>query len=92
MREKSFQVFLNEYIANGVMVSGTHIEPRIVYALNETTFLVMYSSEILTEEIGSAIEKIDKWLGKPVVITCDEVAAVQLPQVIECAYHARGVA
>ena len=48
---------------------GTHVEPRSVYALNETIFVVAYSSEILAEEIGSAIEKINKWLGKPVVIT-----------------------
>ena len=37
----------------------------------------------MAEENGSAIEKIDEWLGKPVVITCDEVTPVQLPQVIE---------
>ena len=42
-----------------------------------------YSSGILADEIGSAIEKIDEWLGKPVVITCDEVTIAQLPQVIE---------
>ena len=46
-----------------------------------------YSSGILAEEIGSAIEKIDEWLGKPVVITCDEVTTAQLPQVIDCAHH-----
>ena len=46
-----------------------------------------YSSGILAKEIGSAIEKIDEWLGKPVVITCDEVTTAQLLQVIECAYH-----
>ena len=54
-----------------------------MYALNETTFLVTYSSGILAKEIGSAIEKIDEWLGKPMVIMCDEVTPVQLPQVIE---------
>ena len=46
-----------------------------------------YSSGILTKEIGSAIEKIDEWLGKPVVITCDEVTTGQLPQVIKHACH-----
>ena len=46
-------------------------------------FIVTYTSGILAEEIGSAIEKINEWLGKPVVITCDEVTAVQLPQVIK---------
>ena len=38
----------------------------------------------MAEEIGVAIEKINNWLGKPVVITCDEVTAVQLPHVLEC--------
>ena len=75
----------------GVLIGGTHVEPRSVHALNETTFLVTYSSGILAEEIGSAIEKIDEWLGKPVVITCDEVTTAQLPQVIECACHIMGV-
>ena len=70
---------------------GTHIEPRSVYALNETTFLVTYSSGILAEEIGYAIEKIDERLGKPVVITCGEVTAVQLPQAIEHTYHTTGI-
>ena len=46
-----------------------------------------YSSGILAKETGSAIEKIDEWLGKPVVITCDEVTTSQLPQVIEHAHH-----
>ena len=50
-----------------------------------------YSSSILTEEFGSAIEKIDEWLGKPVAITCDEVTTAQLPQVIECSCHTMGV-
>ena len=56
-----------------------------------STFLVTYSSGILAEEIASAIEKIDEWLGKPVVITCDEVTTAQLPQVIEHACHTTGV-
>ena len=43
----------------------------------------MYSSGILVEEIWSAVERIDEWLGKPVVITCDEMTAMQLPQVVE---------
>ena len=83
--------FRNEDIAKGVLVSGTHIEPRSVYALNETTFLVTYSSEILAEYIGSSIDKVDGWLGKLVVITCDEVTATQLSQVLECACHTTGV-
>ena len=72
-------VFRNEDIVKGVLVSGTHVKPRSVHALNETTFPVTYSSGILAEEIGSAIEKIDEWLGKPVVVTCGEVTAMQLP-------------
>ena len=71
-------VFRNEEIAKGVLVSGT-------------TFLVTYSSGILAEEIGSAIEKIDECLGKPVVIMHDEVAAIQLPQVIKHAHCTMGV-
>ena len=77
----------NEDVAQGVLMSWTHIEPRSLHTLNETTFLVTYSSGILGKEIGTAIEKIEKWLGKSVVITCDEVTTAQLPQVIECAHH-----
>ena len=58
------------------------MEPRSVHVLNETTFLVTYSSDILAEEIGTAIKKIHEWLDKPLVITCDEVTTAQLPQVI----------
>ena len=76
----------NEDVAQGILMSWTHVEPRSVCALNETTFLVTYPSSILAKEIGTAIEKIEKWLGKPVVITCDEVTT-QLPQVIEHAHH-----
>ena len=68
-----------------------HIEPQSVQALNETTFLATYASGILDEEIGAAVEKIENWLGKAVVITCDEVTNNQLSQVIECAQHTTGV-
>ena len=78
-------------LPKGILVSGAHVKPRSVHALNETTFLVTYPSEILAADIGFAIEKINKWLGKPVVITCGEVTAVQLPQVIEHACHTTGV-
>ena len=47
------------------------------------TFLVTYSLGVLADDTDSAIDEIDKWLGKPVVITCNEVTAVQLPQVLE---------
>ena len=50
-----------------------------------------YSSQILAADIGSAIEKINEWLGKPMIITCDEVATVQLPYVIGHACHTTGV-
>ena len=69
----------------------THVEPRGVQTLNENTFLVTYSSGILPYEIASAIEKIDEWLGKPVVITCDEVTTAQLLEVIECMCCTMGV-
>ena len=84
-------IFRNEDIVKGVLVSRTHVRPRSVHALNETTSLVTYSSGILAEDIGSTIEEINEWLGKPVVITCDEVTAAQLPQVIEHACHTTGV-
>ena len=83
--------FQNEDISKGVLIGGTHVESRSVHALNETTFLVTYSLGILAEEIGSAIEKINEWLSKPVLITCDEATAVQLLQVTECAHHTTGV-
>ena len=62
-----------------------HIECKNIQALNETTFLATYAVGILAEEIGAAIEKIENWLGKPVVITCNEVTTAQLPHVLECA-------
>ena len=61
------------------------MEPKRLQALNETTFLAAFAAGILAEEIGITIEKIDNWLGKPVVITCNEVTSVQLPHVIKCA-------
>ena len=78
-KEILLDVFRNEDIAKGVLIGWTHVDPRSVHALNETTFLVTYSSGILAEEIGSAIEKIDERLGRPVVIKCDKVSAIQLP-------------
>ena len=72
-------------------MSSTHVEPRCVQALNETTFLVTYASGIFADKIGSAVGKIEDCLGKPVVITCEEVITTQLPQVIECAPHTTGV-
>ena len=37
----------------------------------------------MAEEIRITIEKINNWLGKPVVITCNEVTTVQLPHVLK---------
>ena len=73
----------SEDVTKGVLMSWTHVEPRDVHALNETIFLVTYSSGILADDTGSAIEKIDELLGKPVVITCDEVTTAQLPNIME---------
>ena len=84
-------VFRNEDIVKGVLIGATHMEPKSMYALNETKFLVTYSLGILADEISSTIEKIDKWLGKPVAVTCNEVTAAQLPQVLEQACHTNGV-
>ena len=52
------------------------MEPKRLQALNETTFLATFVVGILAEEISVAIEKIDNWLGKPIVITCNEVTVV----------------
>ena len=84
-------VLWNEDVMKGVLMSWTHVEPRNVHTLNETTFLVTYASGILADEIGSAIEKIGDWQGKPVVITCDEVTPAQLPGMIGHAQQIRGV-
>ena len=46
---------------------------------------------ILADDIGSAIEKIDKWLGKSVIITHDEVTAAQLPEGLEQEHQTTGV-
>ena len=83
-KEILLQVLCNEEVAKGVLMGWTHVEPKIVQALNEITFLARYAVGILAEEFGAAIEKIGNWLGKPVVITCDEVTMAQLPYVPEC--------
>ena len=89
-KEILLYVLCNEDVAKGVLMSWTDVEPRIVQALNETTFLATYSLGILADEIGPAVEKIDDWLGKPAFITCDEVTTTQLPQVIEHAWQTTG--
>ena len=79
------QALYNEEVAKGVLTGWMNMEPKRLQALNETTFLATFAVGILAEETGTAIEKIDNWLGKPVVITCNEVTMAQLPHVLECA-------
>ena len=62
LRDILLDVFRDEDITKGVLISATHVEPTSVYALNETTYLVTYSFGVLADDIGCAIEKIDKWL------------------------------
>ena len=77
------QALHNEEVTKGVITGWTNVVPKRLQALNETTFLATFASGILVEEMGVAIEKIDNWLGKPIVITCNEVTVVQLPHVLE---------
>ena len=77
-------------VAKGDLMGWTHVEPKNVQALNETTFLVTYAAGIMADETRAAIEKIENWLGKPVVITCNEVAMAQLPHVLECLHESLG--
>ena len=77
------QALHNEEVAKGVITEWTNVESKRLQALNETTFLATFAVHILAEEIGITIEKIDNWLGKPVVITCNEVTMVQLPHVLK---------
>ena len=83
-------VLYNEEVMKGVITGWTYVETKRLQALNETTFLATFAAGILAEEIGIAIEKINNWLGKPVVITCDEVTVVQLPHVLKHACHISG--
>ena len=82
-KEILLQALYNEEVTKGVLTRWTNVEPKRFQALNETTFLAIYAAGILAEEIGTAIEKIDNWLGKPVVITWDEVTMAQLPHVLD---------
>ena len=59
------------------------VEPKRLQTLNETTFLATFEVGILAEEIGTAIERIDNWLGEPIFITYDEVTMAQLSHVLE---------
>ena len=77
-------VLCNEEVTKGVLMGWTNVEPKSIQALKETTFLATYAAGILGEEIGTAIEKIDNWLGKQVIITCNQVTLAQLFHVFEC--------
>ena len=90
-REILLQVLHNGEVTKGVLMGWTNIEPKSMQALNETTFLACYAAGILAEEIGTAIEKISNWLGKPVVITCNEAILAQLPHVLEYVQYTVGV-
>ena len=90
-KETSPQALCNEEVIKGVLTGWMNVEPKRLQALNETTFLAIYTVGILAEEIGTAIEKIDNWLGKPVVITCNEVTMAQLPHVLDHVWHISGV-
>ena len=86
-KEILLQALHNEEVAKGVITGWTNVEPKRLQALNDTTFLAIFAVGILAEEIGVTIEKIDNWLHKPKVITCNEVTMVQLPHVLKCAQH-----
>ena len=90
-KEILLQALHNEEDMKGVLTGWMNVEPKRLQALNETTFLATYAVGILAEEIGIAIEKIDNWLGKPIVIMCNEVTTVQLPHVLESVQHINGV-
>ena len=77
------QALHNEEVMKGVLTGWMNVEPKRLQTLNETTFLATFAVGILAEEIGIAIERIDNWLGKPIVIMCDEVTTAQLPHVLK---------
>ena len=83
-KEILLQVLFIEEVTKGVLTRWMDVEPKRLQALNETTFLDIYAGGILAEEIGTAIEKIDNWLGKPGVITCNGITMAQLPHVLDC--------
>ena len=64
-KDNLLDIFRNQEIANGVLVSGTQVKPRSVYALNKTTFLVTYPSGEWSEDIGSAIKRLmNGWVNQ----------------------------
>ena len=81
----------NEEVTKGLITGWTNIESKRLQALNETTFVATFAVGILAEKIGIAIGRIDNWLGKPGVITYDEVTTAQLHHVLKCVQHISGV-
>ena len=77
------QALHNEEIAKGMLTGWMNVEPKRLQVLNETTFLATYAVGILAEETGTAIERIDNWLGKPIVTMCNEVTVAQVPRVLD---------
>ena len=83
-KEILLQALHNEEVTKGVLTGWMTVEPKRLQALNETTFLATYAVGILVKEIGTAIERIDNWLGKPIGIMCNEVTVAQLLHVLDC--------
>ena len=81
----------NEEVTMGVLTGWKNVEPKMLQVLNETPFLATFAVGILSEKIGTAIEKIDNWLGKPIVIACNEVTVAQIPHVLKHVQHINGV-
>ena len=90
-KEILVQALCNEEVMKGVLTGWMNVEPKRLQTLNETTFLATFAAGIVAEEIRTAIERIDNWLGKPVVITCNEVTTAQLYHVLKCARRINGV-
>ena len=83
-KEILLQVLHNEEVMKGVLTGWINVEPKSLQTPNQTTFLATFAVGILAEVIGTVIKRIDNWLGKPIVITCNEVTMAQLPHVLEC--------
>ena len=90
-KEILLQALHNEEVAKVILTRWTNVESKRLQAFKETTFLATFAVDILAEEIGIAMERIDNWLDKPVAITCNEVTMAQLPHVLEHVSHISGV-
>ena len=54
-RDILLEIFRNDDIAKGALIGATHIEPRSVHALNETTFLVTYQLRMLVLQLKKSM-------------------------------------